>query len=1328
MKKIILLILTVILFCVLVPASAQAPERRLTLMIYMCGSNLESSYGSASADIQEMLAAAPGLDGATVLVMTGGSTSWATGYDAGQTQITELGKRGMRVVWRSDALNMGAPETLTQLLRFGVTQYPAQDYALIMWNHGGGPLEGVCWDELFSMDRLSLSELTGAIAAAGMPQKLSWIGFDACLMSSIEVACALAPYAEYMIASQETEPAHGWNYAFLNGLGRDVSGAETGRRIVDCYFEGREQTRDVLTLACLDLSQAYVVRDALDTFFAGAGNMNSAMYSSLSGVRMNAVGFGKGIKAFGDDGYDLVDLRDLLARLSGVLPDAEPAAAALDALVCYSRSNIADAGGVSIYHPYMNKNKYITHWKNGYASLDFSPAYASYVHQFGAWLTGDALVEWTHLTPVSTGFNAAGKEELALQLSPAQAGEFSSARLVIFKQNVANNNTYSLIGVVPAQMDENGLVTAAADWRCLFARTEDGVLHGPVSYELTSDGRQVARHVFYDPLGSGFYKDTVYTVYLLEPQPDSSDAKVVQIRVHDDVTDTYTNRISIEGQQFERVHLYEYDYMLPELTEDGVLPDFAAWPRNSEWFSEYYWDATQEWHFVFQDDLETNQDLIAVFAVTDSQQNTYCSMPIKLHNAQQMPFATLTGQVELDQLSVTLDGNVSYVSDKPGLILNFNFTNPTDTDAKIYIKSVTLNGTRLVRSPSNYSDNPYSANSTETCTCFIPACALVGLEDIHSIEVSFSHYPNASTYDSVIQSATFLVTGCNVKNVAVPSDFLAETEQNGIVWKVLEIKPSVISGYEITMYVENNTAAPLNLRGELLLNNLQTDSTLSSNEIPAGCSSIETMYVYNDVFTEDLAVDYIVASAHSQQSYGMTEIQSITIYLSSYQNFTDISTHAATLTLTTPYILETPRDANSDQFTSIYRLSPEDIRTPDQLATLISNNRFTIKLERVVVMGQKFYLCLHVTNHTGSTLDLAYEDFVISGTAYERNPLVPQTMPNVTHIYCVGIGYSAYSGEAFADPTFTGVSLKIRDVATGRKYPVTITLDAPVEFGSEAAIMLPAERLSFSTGNTVTPTPAPTPAPTPTPRPYLPSGNSSGFFADQVIMPENAQQYSRTFSLPLTQEQQEQFAGGMMVLVRQADDGCLRVVHYQAAHLQEDGRLTATASGLVLCADDLQAFPINTLQRGTEEHAFVISNAFTIHPTGWLPDSYELISPVIEDLNITVDLEANTAVVSKCSFKKSLPEDLSLINQMTFPTYDILCDITQPDLPHIATYDTQIHDIWEYPCLIQDQLLPVQLCLRPITPEDHLYVVFAIKNQDGTGYTTVVSPYFPAEE
>ena len=122
-------------------------SRRLTLMIYVCGSNLESGYGSASSDIQEMIDAGGAGDGVSVLVMTGGTRYWAMGYDPGECQIQELRRRGMRTVWRSEALNMGSGETLTTLLRYGKENYPAEDYALILWDHGGGPLEGLCWDE-----------------------------------------------------------------------------------------------------------------------------------------------------------------------------------------------------------------------------------------------------------------------------------------------------------------------------------------------------------------------------------------------------------------------------------------------------------------------------------------------------------------------------------------------------------------------------------------------------------------------------------------------------------------------------------------------------------------------------------------------------------------------------------------------------------------------------------------------------------------------------------------------------------------------------------------------------------------------------------------------------------------------------------------------------------------------------------------------------------------------------------------------------------------------------------------------------------------------------
>ena len=85
---------------------------------------------------------------------------------------------------------MGEPGTLAQLLSFGKEQYPADSYALILWDHGGGPMEGLCWDELFSMDHLTLSELTDSLSAADLPEKLSFIGFDACLIPAYILSSA----------------------------------------------------------------------------------------------------------------------------------------------------------------------------------------------------------------------------------------------------------------------------------------------------------------------------------------------------------------------------------------------------------------------------------------------------------------------------------------------------------------------------------------------------------------------------------------------------------------------------------------------------------------------------------------------------------------------------------------------------------------------------------------------------------------------------------------------------------------------------------------------------------------------------------------------------------------------------------------------------------------------------------------------------------------------------------------------------------------------------------------------------------------------------------
>lgn len=57
-------------------------QRKLTLMVYLCGSNLESAYGSATADLQEMLESGLDPEQVTLLVMAGGSSRWSNGLDA----------------------------------------------------------------------------------------------------------------------------------------------------------------------------------------------------------------------------------------------------------------------------------------------------------------------------------------------------------------------------------------------------------------------------------------------------------------------------------------------------------------------------------------------------------------------------------------------------------------------------------------------------------------------------------------------------------------------------------------------------------------------------------------------------------------------------------------------------------------------------------------------------------------------------------------------------------------------------------------------------------------------------------------------------------------------------------------------------------------------------------------------------------------------------------------------------------------------------------------------------------------------------------------------
>ncbi|HMN27572.1 MAG TPA: clostripain-related cysteine peptidase [Caldilineaceae bacterium] len=153
--------------------------------------------------------------------------------------LTAIGSRELADLGEVDS---GAPETLVDFAVWAMKNYPAKKYALILSDHGAGWVGG--WNDSAPEEAssLTINEIDQALATILQETKVrqfEFLGFDACLMSEMEVLAGMAPYAHYAVASQETEPALGWAYAkFLGALTTKPaqSGAELAGNIVKSYI------------------------------------------------------------------------------------------------------------------------------------------------------------------------------------------------------------------------------------------------------------------------------------------------------------------------------------------------------------------------------------------------------------------------------------------------------------------------------------------------------------------------------------------------------------------------------------------------------------------------------------------------------------------------------------------------------------------------------------------------------------------------------------------------------------------------------------------------------------------------------------------------------------------------------------------------------------------------------------------------------------------------------------------------------------------------------------------------------------------------------------
>ena len=140
---------------------------------------------------------------------------------------------------------MGDAQTLYEFLDFANTNYPADKVAVTFWNHGGGSVSGAAFDELYNNDSLDLAEMYQAFnqvwPADAADPALELVGFDTCLMATIDVAAVFQDFAKYLVASEEVEPGNGWLYSgWLAELAQNPSmdGDDLGIAICNTYYEG----------------------------------------------------------------------------------------------------------------------------------------------------------------------------------------------------------------------------------------------------------------------------------------------------------------------------------------------------------------------------------------------------------------------------------------------------------------------------------------------------------------------------------------------------------------------------------------------------------------------------------------------------------------------------------------------------------------------------------------------------------------------------------------------------------------------------------------------------------------------------------------------------------------------------------------------------------------------------------------------------------------------------------------------------------------------------------------------------------------------------------
>ena len=419
-----------------------------TIMIYLCGTDLESKSSMATSDLMEMVNATIS-DKINLIVYTGGCRRWNNSVvSSSVNQIYRVKSGGLELLV-SDAgtSSMVQPETLTSFINYCTKNYPANRNSLIFWDHGSGSISGYGYDEknprAGSMD---LAEINSALKNANI--KFDFIGFDACLMATAENALMLSQYADYMIASEEVEPGTGWYYTnWLTNYSRNTSlpTVEIGKQIVDDYVAAstRAGQGQQLTLSLTDLAELSATLPSKLTAFSNSISslISNSQYATVSSARSKTREFAKSNK------IDQVDLAHLGLNMNNsegkALADAVMSAVKYN----YAARAMTNSYGLTIYFPYQ-KATYVDTMCRTYDAIGMDESYSKCIREFaGLQVSGQVSGGGSASSPYGsllgntyTGGSGGSTDVISDLLNSFLGGNFSSV------SGLDSSNTSFLFG------------------------------------------------------------------------------------------------------------------------------------------------------------------------------------------------------------------------------------------------------------------------------------------------------------------------------------------------------------------------------------------------------------------------------------------------------------------------------------------------------------------------------------------------------------------------------------------------------------------------------------------------------------------------------------------------------------------------------------------------------------------------------------------------------------------------------------------------------------------------------------------------------------------